>query len=230
MKLTKVFWLIAMLGLCGCADLQDAMPGMSYSDRTLLEGIQACATYSMDKAVSDLDEERLGDQFWDSNTAEFKDFELILIKLKKEAELKKLKLLLNQSTAQLLKMESKSFNDQITSLSVSEDPEELMEGSSRAITDYYMGNLKVQGHVGDSILKIMQENGAQTMFLELTSLYNNIPYQENPIEFVLHSRLSSFLLSEISDRMAFHEKELRTNPLLRQSKVLQKTFSDYDNE
>jgi hypothetical protein len=103
-----------------------------------------------------------------------------------------------------------------------------MESSNRAITDYYMGNLKVQGQVGDVILEVIQANGAQEKFLELKQLYNDIPYLEDEIDLALNSQLSSFLLGEISERMAHHEQELRRNPLLRDTKILKKTFADYD--
>lgn len=228
MKINKFISFIILACLVACADLQDAMPGMSYSDRTLLKGIQACATYSMQKAVVDLDKQAIGEEFWLSNKREFQDFEMILKKLKKEDELTELVALLNQTTEEVLKLEAQSFNAQISTLHVSEDPEYLMESGFRAITDYYMGNLKIQVHVGDTMLKVMQENGAQEKFTNLLKLYNDIPYQESPIEFVLHSKLSSFLLNELSDRMAFHEKELRTNPQLRNTQILKKTFADYD--
>lgn len=228
MKTLKLLYLSALACFVGCADLQDAMPGMSYSDRTLLEGIQACASYSMEKAVADLDGKKLGDKFWSSKADELHDFESILTKLKREAELKEIRVLLNETIATVLKQEAVSFNKQVGTLNVSEDPEFLMESSNRAITDYYMGSLKVQGQVGDVILKVMKENGAQEKFLKLKQLYNDIPYLEDEFDLALHSQLSSFLLAEITERMAHHEQELRRNPLLRKTKILKKTFADYD--
>lgn len=228
MKTLKLMYLSALTCFVGCADLQDVMPGMSYSDRTLLEGIQACASYSMEKAVADLDGQKLGDKFWDSKAEELDDFETILTKLKKEEELKEVRALLNETVSTVLKQEAVSFNKQMVTLNVVEDPEFLMESSNRAITDYYMGNLKVQGHVGDVILKVMQANGAQEKFLKLKQIYNDIPYLEDKFDLAFHSQLSSFLLAEITERMAHHEQELRRNPLLRKTKILKKTFADYD--
>ncbi|WDE99055.1 DUF4197 family protein [Lentisphaera profundi] len=220
--------LLLSLFLVGCADLQDAMPGMSYSDRTLLKGIKACASYSMDKAISDVQVKKIGDICWEANADNLKDFELILSKLKKEEQIIALKGLLNQAITLSIKTESPVVMGSVDTLVVKEDPDYLMESSSNAISAYYMQNIEFKTTIGKAIQEALDENGAQGIFDELVKLYNEIPYQENGVELILSEELSNCVFVLVSKHMAEHEEELRRNPLLRSTQVLKKTFGDYD--
>ena len=78
------------------------------------------------------------------------------------------------------------------------------------------------------IAQKLKENGSLEEADKLLALYNDIPYLDEKVEIDPVNTLANFLYFKIKQEIFAYEKEIRTNPLVRKTEVLQETFGDYD--
>ena len=229
-RIKKVLSCLFLFCLCSCADFQDAMPGMSYSDRTLSKGIRECADLILKQSFSDLGNGEdqyaiiISKQVEKSNLA----FVKTLQRLDRYNELETIYQNVNKEVNRFFVERYLQFADYAQQCKLPREPEYLMNSGLDRISHYYSNQINWK-----SKIKLILESDASFNKLEaeintLSNLYNDIPYLDEKVEFDLADIVSSLMASHLLEQMAYHELELRRNPNMRITPILEKTFGDYD--
>ncbi len=224
----KIVRYLILLLFFSCADVQDLMPGMSYSDRTLIKGIRSSMSLSLEVTMNKLIQAPVEDGEIAMKREDIQKVREVLIRLNKEEGLNKIQERLNVSVKEVLIENQDYFKESLNNVKINEDPELLMENKFYGISEYYFKKLKWQEELRLIFTQKLKENGSLEEVDKLLALYNDIPYLDEKVEIDPVNTLADFLYFKIKQEIFSYEKEMRSNPLIRKTEVLQETFGDYD--
>ena len=224
----KIVRCLVLLLFCSCADVQDLMPGMSYSDRTLIKGIRSSMSLSLEVTMDKLMQAPVEDGEIAMKREDIQKVREVLIRLNKEEGLNKIQERLSVSVKEVLIENQDYFKESLNNVKINEDPELLMEKKFYGISEYYFKKLKWQEELRLIFTQKLKENGSLEEADKLLALYNDIPYLDEKVVIDPVNTLADFLYFKIKQEIFAYEKEIRTNPLVRKTEVLQETFGDYD--
>ena len=215
---------------CSCADIQDAMPGLSYSDRTLSKGIKECAQVILKKSFLGLSDK--GNDFKRDLSQRIEVHNPAFIKtlkrLKKYESFNEIFVKADDQIKLLFTQKYEVFVAMVNECLLPVEPEFLMSAGVDEISHYYSKAIGWEKVVksnleGDSVFIDLK-----TEFDDFLKLYNEIPYLDEKVEIDFLSTISDQISNSILTQMSYHEQQIRNNPSLRETDTLKKIFADYD--
>ena len=229
-SLNKATFIILITLSFSCADIQDVMPGMSYSDRTLSKGIRESVEISLRASFNSLaqSEEVFANRLLKELEEKNSSFMKTMSRLNKEKELKRIFHETDLEIKNFFTNEYKIFVELISEVQLTDDPEDLMLASMSAISHHYAEQLNWKEQIA---LRLNKDNSfivLNSEFNALIKLYNDIPYLDEKVNYQYFKEVSAIMSYVLIREMIFNEHEMRRNPLLRTSPDLKKTFGDYD--
>lgn len=107
-----------------------------------------------------------------------------------------------------------------------EDAENLLKGGDTAATDYFKSKTwnKLHAAFQPKLEKAMSQNQASQMYNQLIAMYEKIPFAQKPQLVSADDYATNKALEGLFHLVGEQEKEIRTNPAARATKLLQTVF------